>query len=138
MKGVAMEKYVAEQAGRRLDRFAFELRRAAKSGDADAIHDLRVSIRRFTQCLRIFKPFFPAKEVKKIRRRLRIVMDQAAEIRNRDITVELFEQAGVASGSPLLRRLIEARKQAEAELNQMLKGWGKREVSAKWRSRLGL
>jgi CHAD domain-containing protein len=135
---VSMDKYASAQASRRLDRFAFELRRAAKSGDADSIHDLRVSIRRFSQCLRVFGQFFPAREAKKIRRRMRRILDLAAEVRNRDIAVELSEQAGVRPDSTLPLRLSQERKQTEQELVRMLKRWGRRELSAKWRGQLRL
>ena len=136
--GVSMDKYALEQASRRLDRFAFELRRAAKSGDADSIHDLRVSIRRFSQCLRVFGQFFPAREARKIRRRMGRLLDLAAEVRNRDIAVELLEQAGVRPDSRLPVRLSGERKQAEQELVRTLKRWGRRELSVKWRGRLRL
>ncbi len=134
----AMEQFVREQTTSRLDRFAFELRRAAKAGDADAIHDLRVSIRRLSQCLRIFEQFFAAKEVRKIRRRLSAVMDRAAEVRNRDIARELLKKAGAGTGSALYLRLGRGRKQAERDLMNEILRLSRREFSARWRMRLGL
>ena len=136
--GEPIGKYAGAQASRRLDRFAFELRRAAKSGDADAIHDLRVAIRRLSQCLRVFGQFFPARNSKKIRRRLRRIMDLAAEIRNRDITLALLREAGVNADTSLCLRITEGRKQAELRLIDSIRRWGRREFSAKWRARLRL
>lgn len=136
--GKPIEKYAAEQASRRLDRFTFELRRAAKSGRADAIHDLRVSIRRLAQCLRVFEPFFPKPAAKKVRRRLRAIMDLAAEVRNRDITLALLTEAGAGEDATLYGTLAEHRKQAEQQFLDSIRRWGRREFPAKWRSRLSL
>jgi len=136
--GEPIAKYATVQASRRLNRFAFELRRAAKSGDADAIHDLRVSIRRLSQCLRVFGQFFPARDSRKIRRRLRLTMDMAAELRNRDITLTLLNEAGAGADTPLCRKIAEDRKEAEREFAESIRRWGRREFSAKWRRRLRL
>lgn len=136
--GEPIAKYATVQASRRLNRFAFELRRAAKSGDADAIHDLRVSIRRLSQCLRVFGQFFPARDSRKIRRRLRLTMDMAAELRNRDITLTLLNEAGAGADTPLCRKIAEDRKEAEREFTESIRRWGRREFSAKWRRRLRL
>jgi CHAD domain-containing protein len=133
-----MDRYVREQTAGRLGRFAFELRRSARSGSADQIHDLRVSIRRFTQCLRVFGGFFPRKENRKIRRRLRRVMDLAAAVRNRDIAIELIRKAGLRAGSAFEQRLSLDRKLAARRLATALKGLSRREFSSRWRSRLEL
>ena len=52
-----MQRYAREQASTLLRRLAFRMNRAAKVRDADSIHDLRVAIRRFEQCLQIFHQF---------------------------------------------------------------------------------
>ncbi len=66
-----MSTYAAEQASILLGRFVFRASRVAKLADADSVHNLRVAIRRLSQCLRAFGPFFPAGECRKVRRRLR-------------------------------------------------------------------
>ena len=133
-----MEKYARDQASLRLNRLAFELRRAAKSPDADSIHDLRVSIRRFTQCLKTFSQFFPSKEAKKVRRRLRTILKLAAEVRDRDIALELLAKAPGNPASQISARLARDRKQAEEELAGALARWRRREFSLKCRNRLQL
>jgi len=136
--GGDIEKYAHEQASRRLNRFAFELRRASRSPDPDAIHDLRVSIRRLSQCLKIFSGFFPARESKKVRRRLQKILDVAAEVRDRDIAMELVRKAGVSADSPVLARLADERKLAEKRMAAALKRWARRELSSRWRTKLGI
>jgi len=136
--GGSIAKYAREQASRRLNRFAFDLRRASRSPGPDAIHDLRVSIRRFSQCLKILGDFFPARESKKVRRRLGRILDAAAEARDRDIAMELVRKAGVRANSPVLARLSHERRLAEKKLGAALKRWGRRELSSRWRTKLGI
>ena len=55
-----MREYVRLQTAMLLRRLAFQVSRNARSGrDADAIHDLRVAIRRLNRCLRVFAEFYP-------------------------------------------------------------------------------
>jgi hypothetical protein len=70
-----MRDYARQQTAILLRRLAYQLNRAARNGDADSIHDLRIAIRRLSRCLRVFAPFFPADSWKKIRRRLAELME---------------------------------------------------------------
>jgi len=133
-----MPGYAALQGATRLDRLAYELGRVGKSADPEAVHDLRVAIRRFESCLRLFRDYFPGKEAKKIRKRLRDMMDLAGEVRDRDIALDLGRQAGLASESGLLGGWAKQRKQAAQELSSALKRAVKNDLSTKWRSRLKL
>ena len=133
-----MPAYAALQGAARLDRLAYELGRAGKSTDPEAVHDLRVAIRRFEGCLRLFRDYFPPKVAKKIRKRLRDIMDLAAEVRNRDIALDLGRQAGLSAESGLLSAWAKQRKQVALELSSTLKRAVKDDLSTKWRSRLKL
>ncbi|HRJ20834.1 MAG TPA: CHAD domain-containing protein, partial [Bryobacteraceae bacterium] len=79
----------------RMARFFEELERATRAPDEEAVHDLRVSIRRFSQALRIFAPLLPGKAVKKIRGRMKVVMDAAAVVRDLDVGMEALAELGV-------------------------------------------
>jgi len=136
--GADMAVYARSQASQRLARFAFEFRRAAGSRDAEAVHDLRVAIRRLSECLKIFGPFFAPRESRKIRRKLRKIMDRAAGVRDRDVGIALLREAGLSGKSRIAGLLAAERRRAEAKLVSMLKRWNRREYSAKWRTRLGL
>jgi CHAD domain-containing protein len=137
-KAPAIRRYAVEQTARLLGRLVFEIHRAARTHDPDAIHDLRVSIRRFNQGLRVFSQFFPAREARKIRRRLRVIMDAAAKVRDRDIARELFLLAGVAGVEPICQTLAAQRRENEIELRDLLKRFETRDYSSRWRARLGL
>ncbi len=136
--GVEMAVYARSQASQRLARFAFECRRAAGSRGAEAVHDLRVAIRRLSECLKTFGAFFAARESRKILRKLRKIMDRAAEVRDRDVGMALLREAGLTGRSRLVALLAGERRRAEAELTSLLKRWSRREYSAKWRTHLGL
>ena len=133
-----MQEYALERGSTLLRRLAFRMNRAAKLRDADSIHDLRVSIRRFEQCLRIFRDFFPGGHKKKIHRRLHKVMNVSGEVRNRDIALELLKKAGVPASSELYAKLSRERKQLQADLLDLFDHWRKRDLSRKWGARLGL
>ena len=133
-----MQRYALEQASTLLRRLAFRMNRAARLRDADSIHDLRVAIRRFEQCLQIFHQFLSGRHNKKIRRRLRKIMQLSGEIRNRDIALDLLKQAGVPARSALSARLLRDRREAQNKLLASFDRWGERDLFRKWSSRLGL
>ena len=130
-----MHDYVLEQMNRLLTTLAFQIHRAAKKPGADEIHDLRVSIRRFSQGLLLFTEFFPKWEVKKIKRMLKRMMQLTSEIRNRDIALEYLAEQKVSSQD---RRLQRERTQYQRRFTEMVRRWSARDFSAKWRNRLSL
>lgn len=135
---VSMRDYAAGQTSTLLRRLAFQANRTARQRDADAVHDLRVSIRRLAQCLRVFCQFFPRERGKKSRRRLATVMDLASAVRDRDIAMGLLGAARIPSGSALVQGLSEERAEAERSLVGTLERWSRRGFQKKWRSRLEL
>lgn len=133
-----ISKYARERAATLLRRLAFRANRAARQRDPGCIHDLRVSIRRFQQCLLVFERFFPRGESKKIHRRLHKIMTLTGEIRNRDIAHQLLKTSGVAPDSAVYDRLRQESREYYNELSSRLRRWGTRDISRKWASRLRL
>ena len=126
-----MDRFARVQATRLLGKLAFQVRHAAKRPDEDAIHDLRVSIRRLSQCVREFLPFFPKHEARKILKQLGKMMDLAAEMRNRDVAIELIGKHG---GSAFLRRGCGGSVNwRNKRLCRELVQWRRRDFSRKWR-----
>jgi CHAD domain-containing protein len=116
MKPPPITKYARHETAARLQHFKISLRHAAKDpDDPDAIHDLRVSIRRLTQCFRVFHA--PAK---KMRRRLHKVMEHCGAVRNCDIALELLAECGLPE-SPSISKLKQSRKRAAQKLHRNLK-----------------
>jgi CHAD domain-containing protein len=133
-----MRDYVRLQTAILLRRLAYEVNRAAKNADDEAIHDLRVAIRRLSRCLQLFKQFYPGRSSKKVRRRLSDLMDAAGAVRDCDIAAKLLEQAGVKRESPVFKRVGNDRRTAVKELMAELRGWKQGSFSKKWRAQLGL
>jgi len=137
-ESASLESHALQQARTLLRRLAFQVSETARRGDADSVHDLRVAIRRFTQCLRIFEQCFPKAESRKIRHRLKAIMGLAAAVRDRDITMDLLKAAGCPKRTNALGTLKKDRERAEQELLQTIRRSGRDNFSAKWRVKLEL
>jgi CHAD domain-containing protein len=135
---MTIEEHVRAQTSLLLRRLAAQVNRAAKSCDADAVHDLRVSIRRLSRCLRVFSEFYPEGSWKKIRRQLKTLMEVAGAVRDTDIAIDLLADMGIKKLSPLVRRIAEARRAARRELAHEVRLWKGRGLAKKWRTTLGL
>jgi CHAD domain-containing protein len=129
----AMDQFASIQVNRLLGKLVFQVRHAARRPDEETIHDLRVSIRRLSQCLREFRQFFPHRETKKILKQLGKVMDQAAEMRNRDVAIELMGGPEGAAHPELVANLQREREQAKRKLARTLAQWRRSDFSRKWR-----
>ena len=133
-----MWDHVKLQTAVLLRRFAYQVALTANSGSADGIHDLRVAIRRLSNCLRVFAQFYPAHSAKRIRRRLSGLMELAGAVRDVDIALELLVQAAISPKAPLAERLRDERRKAANRLARDLRLWRNQGFSRKWRSRLDL
>ncbi len=132
---ISLQDYSIEQMNRLLTTLAFQVHRAAKKPGPEEIHDLRVSIRRFSQGLELFSDFFPKWEVKKISRMLKRMMQLTSSIRDHDITLEFIAESQHAAHQP---RLSKERGAYQRQFAQMVRRWSARDFSAKWRNGLSL
>jgi CHAD domain-containing protein len=133
-----MREFVRLETAVLLRRFAFQVNRAATSGDADSIHDLRVANRRLSRCLRVFSQFYPDRSWKKIRRALADLRDLAGAVRDLDIALELLAASGISPEAAIMTQLQAERRQAGQALVLEVRRWKSRGFSRKWRIRLGL
>lgn len=130
-----MRRYALERINALLDRLATEVERTRTVRDADAVHDLRVTIRRFGRSLGAFSPFVPRRAVKRIRAQLGHIMDLAGEVRNRDITMELLAEAKIQDAVATLQQDRElAMRILISELNR----WVVENEAVRWRAALEL
>jgi CHAD domain-containing protein len=106
---------------------------AAKSPEADAVHRLRVSIRRLQQALRIFKQYLKPAGVKRVRKQLKKTMTAAGHHRNHDIALKLLKNS--AAKFP---ELHQGRTSAGDDLNSALQSLVSQNPSSKWPDELGL
>lgn len=120
MKLDPISKYAVKETKIRLKRFSKNLRHAAKHAeDPEAIHDLRVSIRRVVQAFNTFRELLDPAAVKKLRRRLHKLMDLCAAVRNCDVALTLLDQVGFTTGASL-SRLKKTRGDAGERLHRRL------------------
>ncbi len=126
------------QTAKRFDRAAFQLGVARQSTVPDAVHDLRVSIRRLSAALDCFARLFDKKDLRDFRDRIQKVLKAAGDVRDYDIALELATEAGIEPVSPLAASLSEKRRQHALTLQQELRRGGVRRFSTRWRGRLGL
>ena len=98
----------------------------------EAIHDLRVAIRRLSETLRVFKDLFPGGAAKAVRKDLKTAMRRAGRTRNCDIARELMAKARM----PASAELTDDRDQAAKDLADMLSRWNKKARSQKWQEHL--
>lgn len=130
-----MRDYAIEQMNHLLTRLAFQVHRAAKKPGSEEIHDLRVSIRRFSQGLTLFRDFFPPWEAKKVDKRLKRMMRITSQIRDRDITLKFLADV---KHSTHRKRFEQERLTHQREFSEMVRRWSARDFSAKWRNGLSL
>lgn len=130
--------YAIEQVTNLLARLAFDLRRALKKHDADSIHDLRLTSRRFGQALELFAPFLPEREGKKVKKRLRRLMARTGEFRNYDIVLALAAEEGLEAEHTAAKKLRDHRAEAAHNTTALLKRMVRRDFSSRWRNHLGL
>ena len=133
-----MRDYARLQTAILLRRFAFQVNRTSHSGDAESIHDLRVSIRRFSRCLRVFSQFYPNGTWRKLRSQLSELMSMAGAVRDRDVALELLADAKISERASAVTRLRAERERLVAELIEELRRRKSRDFSRRWRRRRGL
>ena len=134
MKGPeTMQEYALQKTANLLDAMVGALRAAAVHPEPDAVHKMRVSIRRLQQALRLFRQYLKKSGVEKVKSHMRSVMQVAGELRNRDIAIELVErQSGDTSA------LVAQRSQWNQELAKVLSPYASPDLLPRWRRQLGL
>jgi CHAD domain-containing protein len=110
-----------EQIRRGIERVAFECNRTAKAPRVEAVHDLRVAIRRSEQALVMFKTGLPRKPLKRIRRRLKSILSAAGSVRDCDIALRILLEAKQPDAAALRRHVQVRRREAERSLHIILK-----------------
>jgi len=133
-----MRQYARQQTALLMGRLSVALNRAAREGDIQSIHDVRVALRRLSRCLRVFAPFYPDGSWKKIRRRIAGLLAAAGTVRDCDIAIELAGRAGIARRNAMVAQLTAQRRKTGSRLLLEIRRWKDRDFPRQWRSRLEL
>ena len=139
MKSAPIAKYALAVTRLRLKRVTAMLRRAARHPEDPRVnHDLRVAIRKFSQCLRTFRGLFEPQPVKKMRKRLRRLMDLCGAKRDYDVGLQVLEAAGLPLDSPAFLEFRKHRDHGLRALALYLGGKRNRRMTDNWRNELRL
>jgi len=133
-----MREFARLQTATLLLRLAAQVKQTAESSDAEAVHDLRVAVRRLSRALRSFAQFFPGKSWKRIRKRLSGLMNLTAAVRDNDVALELLEKAGISKRARVALAVEKRRREAAANLRRELHAWLTRNFAHEWRGELEL
>ena len=106
---------------------------AAKSPGVEAVHKMRVSIRRLQQALRLFRQFFRNRGVERLRKQLKEVMTAAGELRNYDIAIALARRLGTPVPSLAERRIAAKQQLSDVLLHTVQPG-----LRERWMRELGI
>jgi inorganic triphosphatase YgiF len=117
---ISPAQFAAESLSARLKTLLEQVGRCAGEADVDAVHDLRVSIRRFSQGLRIFGSLLERKSVKEMRSALKDAMDAAARLRDLDVGIELLRKEGLGFDHAVIGEMREERRLGEMALQGRL------------------
>ena len=117
-----------------LDDLAVQIKRTRKSPSPDAVHQVRVALRRFSQSLSAFRTLFVGKGVGKIRRKLRTLMSLAGAVRDCDVALKFIQKwRGPAE---IVVKLQQRRKESAQQLVSKLSQWTGRRFHQTWRATL--
>jgi CHAD domain-containing protein len=131
MKQQSVKEYGNGKTSEMLDAVVFAMHEAMRLHNAEAVHRLRVSIRRFEQAIRVFQQYFSVRGGKKVRKDLKKIMSAAGELRNLDVATELLQRAGAEAPN-----IAERRAAARTRLVSILKRIGRKDVGVRWRNAL--
>jgi CHAD domain-containing protein len=131
-------RFSAEQSAGFLRSLMLEAGHAMKSGGIEAVHDLRVSIRRFRQVLKIFKPWIPREESRLLRSEMKEIMTHAGDVRDRDIAITLLRKIHAPGNRRIAAEIHEKRGAAALALQACLRDFRRRGSPAAWRRALKL
>ncbi len=95
-------------------------------GEIERVHDMRVATRRLRAALEVFKPCFPADELKGALREVKAIADALGERRDRDVTIATLEDFGrelAAPDRPGIESLVTKLRSEQAEANEDLAGF---------------
>lgn len=126
-----MRSLARAKVSKALDDVTVAIYTAARDADAETVHKLRVSIRRFSQAVRVFRQYLPDEHVDRITARLRKVMKAAGEVRDRDILIDLLNKTDVPAADFDVERT--AAREKLIEMAGTIQNSG---IPRRWRARL--
>jgi CHAD domain-containing protein len=116
-----------------MDDLLSAMKHAVDAPDEEAVHKVRVAIRRFQQALRLFRQYLKASGVERVKAKLHAIMQIAGELRNRDIAIALTKDAGANTIV-----LADQRAEFDRQFTALVRPLTYPGLGDKWRRQLGL
>jgi len=132
-----MREFAEAQVNAKLERVVAEIERMRTEVSEDAVHDLRVSIRRLAQALRLFGELLGRKAARALRQRVRPLLKGAGEVRNRDIAAGIVRQSKTPGGAGLVKTLKAERAALMTELQGLIEAFHGVELRRRWAQKKG-
>jgi CHAD domain-containing protein len=132
-----MREFAEAQVNARLERVVAEIERMRTEMTEDAVHDLRVSIRRLAQALRLFGELLGKKAARALRQQVRPLLKCAGEVRNRDIAIAIVRRSKTPGAPALVRTLKEERTAAMNQLHVLLEAFHGVDLRRQWARKKG-
>ena len=129
---MTISEYVQKQVSSLVNKLVEQAKVTERDTSDEAIHDLRTSIRRLNETLRVFEDLFPRGAATTVRNDLRAAMRLAGEARNVDIARELMTKAKLEPDPSFTAD----RATAEDKLMNVLAGWNRGAAYKAWREQL--
>lgn len=101
---------------------------AAVAGDVEGVHDLRVSVKRLRETLRLFRRLLPTKRRETMLPAVDLLNDTLGQVRERDVLImDAEELAGAVGDDGGLTAVAIERRQAERDLafEHLLRVWSR-------------
>lgn len=133
-----IQSYGRSQVRERLGVLAELIRQSSDGLNEEAVHDIRVAVRRLQQGLEVFASLLPEPAIREVRRRLRRLMQETGRIRDRDIALRFVRAAGLKKGCALWKQLVRERKQARKAFKRRVERWRRRGFADAWAEALGV
>ncbi len=134
----SITRFSSEQGSGLLRSLNLETARVLKFAGIEAVHDLRVAVRRFRQVLKILKPWLPREESHLLKNELKELMRRAGAVRDRDIALDLLRVMEVPKNRRIVSEVHDARTNAAHSLGQSLRDFQLRDTGSAWRRALKL
>jgi CHAD domain-containing protein len=129
-------EYAAVHTEAHLALLAWQLSLTAERPRRGAIHELRVTIRRLTNCLRVNRQFFPKRASKRVLRRLRAINKPAGRARDVDIAMKVIFSVLRFPDKSIHRLLSDERREERRRLKKKLGRFIDRDRVRKWSAQL--
>ena len=124
--------FVARSTAARVEAAKAQLERARRDRSPDAIHDLRVAFRRLLNTLTCFERTLGRARTKRLRKEARTLLAAGGAVRDRDIALNLAQEAGLDSRAELYRCLELQRSLWQKEFGKLAAALEPRDLTGLW------